>query len=1163
MRAKDHAERSLAEAAQDGLQERPTAAAPVLILFFNRPTLLRELLRRVVAAAPPRVYLACDGPRAQVPGEAEVVEACRAASLDAGWACEVRTRFLPVNAGCARAVSGAISWFFEHEPEGIILEDDCHPSPDFFPFASELLARYRHDERVMSINGTNFFPSTAEPAGSASYRFSKAPSVWGWASWARAWQHHRLGVSDEEIRSLCRSDLPCDAPASLRGWRNRLRSCGGDAPHTWDYQWSYAHFRHRGLAIVPSRNLVTNVPGEPGTHMRGTSPWQGIPADSLAFPLVHPEGVAADAKADRTIERVHCNHRPWLARKLWQLATRHGLMTADDVRNGFDATRFLERLHATLAAAWLCALGIGAAPESILFTCLCAVTAVRAPTIMRRQVHGPAALPLAIWAAFVGWMALSISWSDTSLALADALPGRWYLGPLLVLPARLPTRVILWATAIPGAWWTMILALAACGVPLPSLVLPGHPSVTFAGIGMLAIAGMAAASAAPNRRGRAIGWLGLTAALAGAALSMSRGLTIAIVGTAAMISGVTAEGRRRAFRCLAAIAAIAIAMLAAAWQAGIGDKFAVSVATARSSLTHDHVPAAERFTAAINAVAANRPSLHSWTSARVPEAWLQGRGAKSWADDFAEDFIASPAPNQERSAFSALAGQRFFAHQLYLQTAYEYGAIGVAMLVAFGASCWLAAWPTRRTVASAAVLSFTALVGILGLTELQPNDRANAHLAVVLLALVAQVDRDQRTRSARPLRTLALATAAGVAVAAVIIAASAAVRSLLAPQRETIVAVRDDRFRVSGNLIPDSGRFPGAPWVPLASGRGIAPTITGTEVRFDAGGTPSEVDGSFLELAMPGLPAGTTTFSFRVKGPENAFIAARGTAGAGMSRIPLDGRWQRVHLTEQTSPTGEARLRIGLVAGSAGEAALPQALAVEVRDPQLVVGRGRAEYQATSGPGASPWPVRWTAGHDDAPAAENHVRWSGRLDLPPWQRLGLADVARCPVDPSGGTDGWILVEDSSDGWHGISQPFRCTSAGEWTATVCVAPQARRACRLELELPGGRTDAAFDLAEARVSGSSGAGTVDAEIVRLDDRWQRITLRGRATTDGPASVRLLALESDATNVTHAGNGRGALAVWGTVVEPGRGSGVYVPTAFRARSFAPAETTPDSSR
>lgn len=109
MRSKDHADQPIAEASTRGLQERPATAVPVLILFFNRPTLLRELLRRVVTAAPPRVYLACDVPRAQVHGEAEVVEACRAASLDAGWTCEVRTRFLPVNAGCARAVSGAIS----------------------------------------------------------------------------------------------------------------------------------------------------------------------------------------------------------------------------------------------------------------------------------------------------------------------------------------------------------------------------------------------------------------------------------------------------------------------------------------------------------------------------------------------------------------------------------------------------------------------------------------------------------------------------------------------------------------------------------------------------------------------------------------------------------------------------------------------------------------------------------------------------------------------------------------------------------------------------------------------------------------------------------------------------------------------------------------------
>jgi hypothetical protein len=40
--------------------------------------------------------------------------------------------------------------------EGIILEDDCLPHPDFFRFCEELLDYYRDNERIMEITGDNF-----------------------------------------------------------------------------------------------------------------------------------------------------------------------------------------------------------------------------------------------------------------------------------------------------------------------------------------------------------------------------------------------------------------------------------------------------------------------------------------------------------------------------------------------------------------------------------------------------------------------------------------------------------------------------------------------------------------------------------------------------------------------------------------------------------------------------------------------------------------------------------------------------------------------------------------------------------------------------------------------------------------------------------------------
>jgi hypothetical protein len=86
------------------------------------------------------------------------------------WPCEVKTLFREENLGCKYAVSGAITWFFEQEEQGIILEDDCLPSQSFFWFCEELLYRYKYDKRIMMISGYNKFQTYDQ---SNDYFFSK------------------------------------------------------------------------------------------------------------------------------------------------------------------------------------------------------------------------------------------------------------------------------------------------------------------------------------------------------------------------------------------------------------------------------------------------------------------------------------------------------------------------------------------------------------------------------------------------------------------------------------------------------------------------------------------------------------------------------------------------------------------------------------------------------------------------------------------------------------------------------------------------------------------------------------------------------------------------------------------------------------------------------
>src|SRR5215472_16858262 len=100
--------------------------APVIMLVYNRPEQTRRVFAAIQEARPRPLYLAADGPREQLEEEERCAEV-RSIVQRVQWPCQMETLFRDRNLGCGVAVRSALDWFFEHEPEGIILEDDCLP----------------------------------------------------------------------------------------------------------------------------------------------------------------------------------------------------------------------------------------------------------------------------------------------------------------------------------------------------------------------------------------------------------------------------------------------------------------------------------------------------------------------------------------------------------------------------------------------------------------------------------------------------------------------------------------------------------------------------------------------------------------------------------------------------------------------------------------------------------------------------------------------------------------------------------------------------------------------------------------------------------------------------------------------------------------------------
>jgi len=196
-----------------------------------------------------------------------------------------------------------MSWFFEQEEEGIILEDDCVPSRSFFFFCADLLERYRYDTRIMEIGGTNFENEKVR-GKEHSYFFSNMIYIWGWATWRRAWKKF-----DFKIKNYPKAKQvgffkyyfpnPIEKMYRLRKF-NKTISGNGNVDW-WDYQWDFARYSNSGLAIVPNTNLVKNLGfGDSATHTTNANS-ENVSMEGLdiEFPLCHPPFMVRDVVSDK------------------------------------------------------------------------------------------------------------------------------------------------------------------------------------------------------------------------------------------------------------------------------------------------------------------------------------------------------------------------------------------------------------------------------------------------------------------------------------------------------------------------------------------------------------------------------------------------------------------------------------------------------------------------------------------------------------------------------------------------------------------------------------------------------------------------------------------------------------------------------------------------
>lgn len=262
---------------------RLDTVAPILLCVYNRPELVEQQLRILRSVDLSSLYVFSDGPKNDSESDTKKVTAVRELLREQASNLPIILEAKESNHGLGLGMRSAIRWFFSHEAEGIILEDDCLADRTFFYFATRMLNFYRFDSRISQICGNTLYPHSE--GWPYDHWFSRVPHIWGWATWRRAWESFEI-LSDLGSRELENSIrlIAGQTRSNERRLQTRVAKMISGEVDNWDGVWFAATVASSGLTVFPRQNLVGNVGfGREATNTRNT--WSLI---SGALPPVEP-----------------------------------------------------------------------------------------------------------------------------------------------------------------------------------------------------------------------------------------------------------------------------------------------------------------------------------------------------------------------------------------------------------------------------------------------------------------------------------------------------------------------------------------------------------------------------------------------------------------------------------------------------------------------------------------------------------------------------------------------------------------------------------------------------------------------------------------------------------------------------------------------------------
>ena len=235
--------------------------APIALFVYNRPDHTRRTLlslQKNVLADESSLFIFSDA--AKTDADKDKVSEVRKIAKEITGFKSVKVIERNENMGLANSIISGVTQLVNEYGNIIVFEDDLLSSPYTLQYFNEALSRYADEEKVMNVSAY-MYNLKANDLPEAF--FFRAISSWGWATWARAWNHFEPDIDKLTAQFDVEKKRRFTIDYTMNFWR-QVREFKAGKNNSWAIRWYLSVFLNNGLSLNPSQSLINNI-GHDGT----------------------------------------------------------------------------------------------------------------------------------------------------------------------------------------------------------------------------------------------------------------------------------------------------------------------------------------------------------------------------------------------------------------------------------------------------------------------------------------------------------------------------------------------------------------------------------------------------------------------------------------------------------------------------------------------------------------------------------------------------------------------------------------------------------------------------------------------------------------------------------------------------------------------------------